>query len=346
MHEPIISIIVPLYNAGQYIKRCVDSILSQTFCDFELILVDDGSKDMSAKICNDYASKDSRVSIIRKVNGGVSSARNSGLECIRGGYFVFIDADDYVVPDYLENLFHEAEDADMIVCGYKSFQQNVQDKNVIKAAYPNKIYDNHNITSLLSEKMNDLPFRTVWSKMFRTSILKENNLYFDKDMIFGEDTKFVLEYMLHAKKIKTISLIGYLYREDHCGNLYRYIMPLKTNIKSMTDIMNLYGLLKKKYSFECQSFEISIRGLFTQCAFLYFQKHNFFSYKGYKDYRHYMENINIYGEGMRFRIVHYFLSNKRFFLLFMFIVYIIPLIDLKNRIKDSIVKAHQNLSHI
>ena len=99
----LISIIVPVYNGEQYIRRCVDSILNQTFTDFELILVDDGSTDNSPIICDDYANHDSRVRVIHKANGGVSSARNTGLSSINGGeYVAFIDVDDYVVNTYLE----------------------------------------------------------------------------------------------------------------------------------------------------------------------------------------------------------------------------------------------------
>lgn len=217
MTQPKISIIVPVYNSEKYLCGCIDSILSQSFRDFELILVDDGSRDSSQRICDDYAQKDSRVKVIHKENGGVSSARNAGLSAVRGGYLAFIDADDYVVPEYLYRLINEAEDADMVVCGYKYFYQEEEDETVLRAEYSDKIYDAHNMASLLSKNIEDLPFRTSWAKIFKTSIIKEYSLSFDKGMTLGEDTKFVFGYMLHASKIKTISLIGYLYREDHGG---------------------------------------------------------------------------------------------------------------------------------
>ena len=333
----LISIIVPVYNGEQYISRCVDSILNQTFTDFELILVDDGSKDKSPQICDEYASQDTRVRVIHKANGGVSSARNTGLSSINGGeYVAFIDADDYVVPEYLYRLINEAEDADMVVCGYKYFYQEEEDETVLRAEYPDKIYDAHNMASLLSKNIEDLPFRTPWAKLIKTSIIKEYSLSFDKGMKLGEDTKFVFEYMLHASKIKTISLVGYLYREDHGGNIRRYLMPMKTNINCMTNIMTPYELLKEKYSFECQPFEIEIRRIFTQYSLLYYQKHNLFSFKVYKEYRANVGKIQLYGDGIKFRAITFLESYKQYFLIFLLVIYIFPLIDNMKEIKRFI----------
>lgn len=333
----LISIIVPVYNGEQYIRRCVDSILNQTFTDFELILVDDGSTDNSSIICDDYANHDSRVRVIHKANGGVSSARNTGLSSIKGGeYVAFIDVDDYVVNTYLECLIANAEDADMIVCGFKHFYQGDENHMVLREVYLDKLYDESNIGDLLSKRIEGLPFRTPWAKLFKTSIIKEYSLSFDKGMKLGEDTKFVFEYMLHASKIKTISLVGYLYREDHGGNIRRYLMPMKTNINCMTNIMTSYELLKEKYSFECQSFEIEIRRIFTLYSLLYYQKHNLFSFKGYKEYRTYVKKIRLYGVGMKFRAISFLESYKQYFLIFLLVIYIFPLIDNIKKIKRFI----------
>ena len=104
MNNPAISIIIPVYNAENYLRRCIDSVLSQSFTDFELILVDDGSKDKSPQICDEYASQDTRVRVIHKANGGVSAARNDGLDIAKGEYITFIDSDDWVERDYLSTL--------------------------------------------------------------------------------------------------------------------------------------------------------------------------------------------------------------------------------------------------
>lgn len=122
-----ISIIVPVYNVEQYLEKCVDSILNQTFKDFELILVDDGSPDNSGAICDQYAEKDSRVRVIHKENGGLSDARNAGIEAARGKYLGFIDSDDYIADDMYELLYNNIieENADLSICGiYDVYKEN------------------------------------------------------------------------------------------------------------------------------------------------------------------------------------------------------------------------------
>ena len=117
---PKVSIIVPVYKAEAYLHRCVDSILAQTFTDFELLLIDDGSPDRSGEICDEYAQKDSRIRVIHKENGGVSSARQRGLDEAVGEYTIHVDSDDWVEPNMLEELYKKAkqDDADIVICDY------------------------------------------------------------------------------------------------------------------------------------------------------------------------------------------------------------------------------------
>lgn len=116
-----LSIIVPVYNVEPYLRRCVDSILNQTFSDFELILVDDGSPDSCGAICDDYAARDRRIKVIHKANGGVSYARNEGLDIAQGEYIGFVDSDDYIHPKMYEILVGviEREQVDLVQCGYQ-----------------------------------------------------------------------------------------------------------------------------------------------------------------------------------------------------------------------------------
>ena len=117
---PAISIICPVYSAEKYIHRCLDSILAQTFTDFELLMIDDGSPDNSGKICDEYAEKDSRIRVFHKENGGVASARQIGLDNAIGDYTIHIDPDDWVDPNMLEELYAKAKeaDADIVICDY------------------------------------------------------------------------------------------------------------------------------------------------------------------------------------------------------------------------------------
>ena len=133
---PKVSIIVPVYKAEKYLHRCIDSILSQSFTDWELILVDDGSPDSSGAICDEYAQKDARIQVIHKVNGGVSNARQSGMDIAKGEYVIHADPDDWVETNMLEELYGKAkeEDADMVICdfiyeyaaGPKYHRQNIE----------------------------------------------------------------------------------------------------------------------------------------------------------------------------------------------------------------------------
>ena len=120
MSKPLISVIVPVYNVEQYLPKCIDSILAQTYENLEIILVEDGTKDSSGVICDEYAAKDARIRVIHKENGGLSSARNAGMEIARGEYFGFVDSDDWIEPEMYENLMALAQkyDADVFVKGY------------------------------------------------------------------------------------------------------------------------------------------------------------------------------------------------------------------------------------
>ena len=117
---PIISVIVPVYNVEQYLPRCIDSILAQTFTDFELLLIDDGSKDKSGAICDAYARKDPRIRVFHKPNGGVSSARNMGLDNAKGEWIAFVDSDDWVNEDFLANFVEIDSGEDLLSQGFCS----------------------------------------------------------------------------------------------------------------------------------------------------------------------------------------------------------------------------------
>lgn len=326
MKSPSISVIVPVYNAEQYIRRCVDSILNQTCTDFELILVDDGSKDKSPQICDEYASQDTRVRVIHKANGGVSSARNNGLSSIKGGeYVAFIDADDYVVNTYLECLIANAEDADMVVCGFKSFHQGEENNLVLREEYIDKLYDESDIGDLLSQRIVDLPFRTPWAKLFRNSLLVDHEITYDESMKLGEDTKFVFEYMSYVSNIKTISMTGYLYRQDVGGNIRRYLMPMSQNYYCMSSIMNSYDVLKRKHSFTCVPFETDIRRIFSLYGLLYYQNIRRWNICDFKEYRTYIEYFDLYGNGKAFEIIKFLEASKHYTLLFIFVICLWPI---------------------
>lgn len=207
--NPKISVIVPVYKAEAYLHRCVDSLLAQTFQDYEILLVDDGSPDRSGEICDEYAKKDPRVRVFHKENGGVSSARNLGIRKSRSNWCCFIDADDYI-----EILYLHAKEKDILYVnkGYYIEKHDVE-IDLVYAGIPVK----SNILPFSDDFMNGEYFHILnspWMKIFLTKILREDDIYYDENISLGEDHLFVLDYLL-SEYIRKVSII------DGCG--YRYV---------------------------------------------------------------------------------------------------------------------------
>jgi glycosyltransferase involved in cell wall biosynthesis len=201
--DPKISVIVPVYKVEQYLHRCVDSILSQSFTDFELILVDDGSPDNCGKICDEYAQKDSRVKVFHKPNGGVSSARNLGLDNAKGEWIAFIDSDDFVDGDYLCELYSSSEEYNA------DFVATVEYKvNNVNQTTTYLVSDNFSLLFTLY-KFDYGP--TPWGKLYRTNIITGNDIRFMQGVHSGEDSIFVYHYLLNTKDIVLIFSDKYYY---------------------------------------------------------------------------------------------------------------------------------------
>ena len=215
---PTISIIIPVYNIEKYLKRCVDSILNQTFTDFELILVDDGSADNSGKICDEYSEKDCRIKVIHKENGGVSSARNVGLENAVGEYIMFCDADDFVSEVWCE-VMHKtvSEYSDAWVVS-----------NVEKV-YDDKDRINHfDVKALVCERKSyywiyneGLSGYSV-NKIYKNYLIKKHNLSFDNSMAVAEDVKFNTDYIKLCSEIIYIDFPLYYYYQNQNSALHKY----------------------------------------------------------------------------------------------------------------------------
>ena len=169
-----VSIIVPVYQVEKYIRQCIDSILAQTFTDFELILVDDGSKDNSGKICDEYAEKDKRIRVIHKENGGLSDARNKGLDNAAGKYFMFVDGDDYIAPNMAECLHNSIlkADADIAACNYRYIfesdgKKDFTTENKAEVLNANEIFYNR-------KNERNYGFWTVaWNKLYKAETFKK-----------------------------------------------------------------------------------------------------------------------------------------------------------------------------
>lgn len=201
------SIIVPVYNVKQYVGNCISSILAQTYPHFELILVDDGSTDESGKICDRYATQDDRIKVIHQANGGVSRARNKGIEAATGQWICFIDSDDEVKPDWLE---HHAlnTDADMLVQGMLETYPGGETRHI---PVPD-LYVKWEDYQTLHVREYDL-YSPI--KCFKSEIIWQNNLRFIEDMHAAEDLTFVLEFMSQSDSIRFIPYEGYVYNHQN-----------------------------------------------------------------------------------------------------------------------------------
>ena len=218
MQTPKVSVIVPVYNAEPYLRRCLDSILAQTFTDFEAILVDDGSTDHSGAICDEYAVRDARFKTIHIPNGGVSSARNMGLKQAKGMWVAFVDADDCVSPDYLQHLYNGlagADDDSILVWG------SMLVNGVPKRHFHRKVMKDGE-AALHIMRNGVLALSGPVSKLFSMRIIRENGILFPINIKMGEDGIFLQHYLNAIETVSFIENVDY-YVHDTAGSLSKQI---------------------------------------------------------------------------------------------------------------------------
>lgn len=217
-----VSVIVPIYQVEAYLPRCLDSILAQTFSDFELILVDDGTKDDCPRIMEEYARRDARIRRIHKENGGLSSARNAGLDAARGMYIAFVDSDDYVAPTLLEDAVAAAEatGAEQVLFNYRLV--DARDGREWEPYLPieDEVIDLSRLGMANYFYRYWMPYKhgqEAWSKLYRRDVIEQNGLRFaPNNEVFAEDTLFSAMYLMHTKRIAALSkaYVFYVQRGD------------------------------------------------------------------------------------------------------------------------------------
>lgn len=241
MNSPLISIIVPIYNVEKYLDKCIDSIVNQTYKNLEIILVDDGSNDKSSYICDDWGKKDKRIIVIHKLNGGLSDARNAGLDIAKGEYISFIDSDDFVSIKFIEKLYEYMiiTNSDLIQCTYqKVHEQYIEPINRIDI----NISTYETITSLQmlikEEKFNQV----VWNKLYKREILMGMRFEFGR---LNEDEFFTYQVFAKCKRITFINI-----------PLYFYLIRTGSIMNKNFSIHRLDGLEAKfrRYNFLKQSY--------------------------------------------------------------------------------------------
>lgn len=242
MGNPLVSIIVPMYNVEKYVRKCLESIHTQTFKDFEVIMVNDGSPDNSAKIALEYAEKDNRFILVNQENKGLGGARNTGIDIAKGKYICFIDSDDFCSNDYIEKLYNAVSEnnADIACCVFSFYYEKNGKTKIMKSRNVDAgIYDNITATANL---IKDRKFRAyVWNKMFKTELFKKNNIKFPS-MLF-EDTPTTPQLMHFCNKLIAINDCCYYYvvRDNS-------IVSSHTSFKKLNDYIKVMGILR--YFFE------------------------------------------------------------------------------------------------
>lgn len=240
MNNSLISVIIPIYNVEQYINQCVDSILNQTYKNLEIILVDDGSPDNCPQICDDYARKDNRVKVIHKKNGGLSSARNAGMDISTGEYLCFVDSDDYWNDnEFISKLIDNISNKDFIYFSYKNVSEKSIDTNIIDNRLIKEYFNGEDFLNSIFD-INPIFNWYAWQYLFKTNVWKINNIRFPENTLY-EDTATIYKAILLSKECSILDLYSYCYRNRKTSitqkhNVKGYIHHLNVCDNAINDI--------------------------------------------------------------------------------------------------------------
>lgn len=239
----MISIIVPVYNIEKYVAACIESIIEQTYRDFELLLIDDGSTDSSGKICDEYASKDKRIRVVHKTNGGLVSAWKEGVRLSDGEYTCFVDGDDLVEKDYLSELYENmSDDVDMVCENFSRYWENGEISKVRTNFLEPGTYDCNE--ELFARCINNNGSRDKIisnnrvSKLSRSSLVKQCSEFCSDEVSFGEDYQMTVCMLMSAKRIRVIDSYKYLYRYNPTSIVNTYKQDLWVRSKKLFETID------------------------------------------------------------------------------------------------------------
>jgi hypothetical protein len=244
-----ISIIIPVYNAEKYVRRCVESVLAQTFRDFEVILVDDGSTDKSGQYCEEYLTIDRRVKVFHQANGGPAKARNLGLDKAQGEFVTFIDADDWVLPEYLAAFFELSDggiDADMIVQGVTFFKSAKDEWTSM--ALPLRKYVVEELGEFFSLTKLNSTLDCSCCKLMRREVIEKAGLRMDERLMQNEDVLFNMKFLCVCNSAETVSATGnYIYNQATETSLTKHFRA--TQMLSVTMLYDENEAMIARYGF-------------------------------------------------------------------------------------------------
>ena len=281
-----VSIIMPVYNAEKYLNRSINSILSQTYKNIEVILVNDGSKDSSAEICDAFAIKDNRIKVFHQKNSGASAARNRGVENASGKYLQFIDSDDFLEPQCTETLVQNIKDADMVICGFRKVKKG---KNQEVSFEKNEIIEVKEGAQKFFTTIKAVLYDTIWNKLYLKDKVKTK---FNPKYFMGEDGIFNFEYLHECKKIAVITDILYNYEYGNEGSITH------TRIRSREEFNEFWENVDKNCQtiFPQNSHKKFINGLILRGSMLQVMNKTIISdlkFSEYKKlYKEYLNDLN------------------------------------------------------
>lgn len=265
--ESLVSIIVPAYNAASVLKRCLDSIIAQTYSCIEVVVVDDGSKDATGSIADEMSAADSRIRVIHKENGGVGAARNTALDAARGEWVTFVDADDYLESGFVAGLL-AGEECDLMVGGYNTVGAN----EIPDAEYFMTVaHDEAEMRPLLERHLTDMTFLCPWGKLFRMAIIKDCGLTFNCDMRIGEDVVFVWNYLTHCKSLALKPGKNYDYYTESAD--FKYASDEKTALSTIRRIFEPLDKLVAKTGMNPEKARCHILNYYIWLYKLYVKRH-------------------------------------------------------------------------
>ena len=267
--NPKISIIVPVYNVEQYLPRCIDSILNQSFADFELLLIDDGSRDKSGAICDEYAAKDSRIRVFHKENGGVSSARNLGLDNACGEWLAFVDSDDIIKENYLKHMVDRIKCSNQLIMSCSDYIDNTAFRRMINQDA--KFQDVFG--SLI--KQGTISHTQPWSKLYNKEVVNKNSIRFPINVHMDEDGIFMFHYLLYVECISYVDSVDYIYDNSNTGSLMTKLNPFESEFTGLKLLHEMAQKLLNKYNItvdrgqivwnQCQMGSLYLRCLQSAC---------------------------------------------------------------------------------
>jgi glycosyltransferase involved in cell wall biosynthesis len=277
--SPLISIIIPIYNAERYLHQCIGSILDQTYQNIEIILVNDGSLDQCPTICDEYAAQDDRVTVIHKENGGVSSARNAGIAAAKGEWISFVDADDWIEPDMIELLLSATIQNDNIDIAIGNYFCNYEKKQIAMSPLSNSscylIAKNDLITSsLCGSGLDGINIRTPWGKLYRRCLFASPLVCFKPYLSMGEDMVFNLYATMEARSISVQKEAYYHYRINDSSLCNKFAENTIQREEALLEECDLFVRRFDNENFIFAYYSCLIRSIMVCCSSYFFHINN------------------------------------------------------------------------